>query len=119
MPVEEYLLEETIFATAHQDAAQAIKVYAAEYDKIQLYATGLTRALLGAIAGFNDHHAVVDYCDFNDPTPKEQFLEIWEYNNESQVYEHTMTFVARYNKWALPTSPTVIEMVGIVTTKGE
>ena len=116
MPVDAYLLEQTTFATAYNDAKQAIvNVATTGCDTIQLYATGLTRALLGVIAGFNELHNTTTVCDYLATTPNSQRLEVYEYNNETQSYELTTTFVAQYTMYALPDSP-VFEMVGRVVT---
>jgi hypothetical protein len=94
LPVEKYLISESTvdFSQAHIIAAEAMKKLVASTPNdatIQLYATGLSRALLGAINGFlmYQQDATVVGGEVSKRT-----LEIWEYNAETKKYESVISY---------------------------
>lgn len=77
LPVTEYLLTgpEVPFERAHVLAYQAAHAYCLRHGLVRrdpgtvdLYATGLTRALLGALAGFYDYGVAVQVVEYNATT---------------------------------------------------
>ena len=98
LPVERYLIEqETVpFDQAHIIARDAMKKLAEEHrGDIDLYITGLTRATLGAIAGWMATKNRTVTCDYLDPIPKPEVLRIWEWNAQTGEYESVVAFHSR------------------------
>jgi len=99
LPVDRYLIEqETVFSfdQAHIVARDAMKKLAEEHTgDVDLFITGLTRATLGAIAGWMEAKCRTEYCDYNAPIPKPEVLRIWEWNVVTNDYETVVAFPAR------------------------
>ena len=98
LPVEKYLIEqETVpFDQAHTMARDAMMKLAQEHrGDIDLYITGLTRATLGAIAGWMMAKNRAEYCSYIDPIPETETLRIWEWNAQTGEYETVIAFPAR------------------------
>jgi hypothetical protein len=98
LPVGRYLIEqETVpFDQVHIMARDAMKKLAEEHTgDVDLYITGLTRATLGAIAGWMEAKCRTEYCDYNAPIPKPEVLRIWEWNAVANDYETVVAFPAR------------------------
>jgi hypothetical protein len=98
LPVERYLIEqETVpFNQAHTMARDAMMKLAQEHrGDIDLYITGLTRATLGAIAGWMKAKNRTVTCDYLDPIPETETLRIWEWNAQTGEYETVIAFPAR------------------------
>ena len=100
LPVERYLIEqETVpFDQAHILAHDAMQALAQEHrGDIDLYITGLTRATLGAIAGWMAAKNRVTTCEYTDDIPWTEVLRIWEYNSQTGEYESVISYPARAN----------------------
>jgi len=98
LPVDQYLIEqETVsFDQAHILARDAMMKLAEEHrGDIDLYITGLTRATLGAIAGWMATKNRTVTCDYLDSVPEEEVLRIWEWNAQAGEYETVIAFPAR------------------------